>query len=163
MNQDVVLKLVFQLQSQGLTTGGSLNRENDMKKILFILFAFVIAMVAGCTTVNRSYVSPRLASHAKWVVFPLTNNTQTPLAGLRAQAITAGVLRSRGIYNVSSYQTNRKFKDYLPGSQNAMSKRTMLNWAKRNHAQYAVTGTVNEWRYKIGIDGEPAAGIGLVV
>ena len=28
-------------------------------------------------------------------------------------------------------------------------------------AQYALTGAVDEWRYKVGVDGEPAAGVTL--
>jgi hypothetical protein len=29
--------------------------------------------------------------------------------------------------------------------------------------RYAVTGTVDEWRYKVGVDGEPAVGFTLQV
>jgi hypothetical protein len=29
--------------------------------------------------------------------------------------------------------------------------------------RYALTGTVEEWRYKVGVDGEPAAGVTLQI
>ena len=35
------------------------------------------------------------------------------------------------------------------------------NWAKQQGVRYALTGNVDEWRYKVGIDGEPAVGITL--
>jgi hypothetical protein len=38
-----------------------------------------------------------------------------------------------------------------------------LTWAKKSGAKYAVAGSVDEWRYKVGLDGEPAAGITLNV
>ena len=38
-----------------------------------------------------------------------------------------------------------------------------LNWAKEQQAKYAVAASVDEWRYKVGLDGEPAAGITLSI
>ena len=34
-------------------------------------------------------------------------------------------------------------------------------WAREQGAQYGLTGAVEEWRYKVGIDGEPAAAVTL--
>ncbi len=36
-----------------------------------------------------------------------------------------------------------------------------LEWARGERARYALTGAVQEWRYKVGVDGEPAVGISL--
>jgi hypothetical protein len=36
-------------------------------------------------------------------------------------------------------------------------------WAKSSGARYAVTGAVDEWRYKVGVDGEPAVGVALAI
>jgi nucleotide-binding universal stress UspA family protein len=36
-------------------------------------------------------------------------------------------------------------------------------WARQQGARYALTGTVEEWRYKVGVDGEPAAGVTLQI
>ena len=39
------------------------------------------------------------------------------------------------------------------------------NWSARplseQQVRYALTGAVDEWRYKVGVDGEPAAGVTL--
>ena len=35
--------------------------------------------------------------------------------------------------------------------------------AMKRHLQYLITGYVNEWRYKVGLDGEPSVGVGLIV
>jgi hypothetical protein len=34
-------------------------------------------------------------------------------------------------------------------------------WARIQNARYAIYGAVDEWRYKVGIDGEPAVGVAL--
>ncbi len=36
-------------------------------------------------------------------------------------------------------------------------------WARAQGMRYVVTGAVNEWRYKVGVDGEPAVGLMLQV
>ena len=36
-------------------------------------------------------------------------------------------------------------------------------WARTQGMRYVVTGAVNEWRYKVGVDGEPAVGLMLQV
>jgi TolB-like protein len=36
-------------------------------------------------------------------------------------------------------------------------------WAKEQGVRYAVLGSIEEWRYKVGIDGEPAVGVTLKV
>ena len=38
-----------------------------------------------------------------------------------------------------------------------------LDWARERQARYALTGAVDEWRYKVGVDGEPAAGVTLQI
>ena len=37
------------------------------------------------------------------------------------------------------------------------------SWAREQGVRYAVTGSVDEWHYKVGIDGEPAVGLNLIV
>ncbi|MGZ5091639.1 MAG: penicillin-binding protein activator LpoB, partial [Burkholderiales bacterium] len=34
-------------------------------------------------------------------------------------------------------------------------------WARSEGARYAIYGAVDEWRYKVGVDGEPAVGVAL--
>ena len=42
-----------------------------------------------------------------------------------------------------------------------VSEPKLLDWARSTHAQYAMTGSVNEWTYKVGLDGEPVVGLSL--
>ena len=38
-----------------------------------------------------------------------------------------------------------------------------LKWAREQGVRYAVSGSVEEWRYKVGLDGEPVAALTLRV
>lgn len=40
---------------------------------------------------------------------------------------------------------------------------TALDWARRQKLDYVISGSVEEWQYKNGLDGEPAVGISLRV
>ena len=38
-----------------------------------------------------------------------------------------------------------------------------LDWARQQRLAYVITGSVEEWQYKNGLDGEPAVGVSLQV
>ena len=50
---------------------------------------------------------------------------------------------------------------FEPAEREAVAR--ALDWARGEKARYALTGAVDEWRYKVGVDGEPAVGITLQV
>jgi len=92
---------------------------------------------------------------------PFRNNTDRPQAGNRAAAITAGILQTMGTNKAIVYRPITPRNGLIVDPNKAISKRVQLMWARRNHIRYLVTGTVNEWRYKVGLDGEPAVNITL--
>jgi len=82
-------------------------------------------------------------------VFRLHNYTDTPRAGMRASNIIEGILLARG-YKVTSH-----LKDKIPNMKKARKI------AREDGSKYFMYGGVSEWRYKTGIDGEPAVSIQL--
>lgn len=72
------------------------------------------------------------------------NYTDTSQAGQRAANIVEGVLISKGYKVISHLET--EVKDI----------NTALKISKEDNAKYLMYGAVSEWRYKTGIDGEPA-------
>ncbi len=76
---------------------------------------------------------------------PLKNYTDVPMAGLRATNLVEGILRAKGI-EVKSPEKKIKNKK--------MCKESM-----KEGFRYAMRGGVSEWRYKTGIDGEPAISV----
>lgn len=92
-----------------------------------------------------------------FAVVPFENNTETPLAGLRVASIAEGVASSKG-YNLIKETIPYEQKDYTKEDiENLISK------LRDKGVDYVITGSVNEYRYKAGIDGEPAVSITLKI
>jgi hypothetical protein len=93
-------------------------------------------------------------------VLPFANHTETPLAGSRAEAIAEALLRSEGVTRVRATPASLR-QDSLFEPGDAKQREAALTWAREQGARYALAGQVDEWRYKVGVDGEPAAGVAL--
>jgi polysaccharide biosynthesis protein PelC len=130
------------------------------EKGIFLIAVFLF-LLNSCTSIQNSSCCVPVNLNSKIAVIPFNNNTETPLAGERAMAITAAVLESRGACCVAVYQHRQQGKVLFPGMNVVESRKTLLNWARNIHARYALTGSVNEWTYKVGLDGEPVVGISL--
>lgn len=115
--------------------------------------------LAGCavTDVGRA---PQMAPGDTVAVLPIVNYTETPQAGLRAEAIAESLLKTGGVANLKRYPAALNPETlFEPAERESVGK--ALEWARTERARYALTGAVQEWRYKVGIDGEPAVGISL--
>jgi len=132
-----------------------------MRKIYLFSIFIVFALLMSCsTTINHSR-QPVISSQAKWAVLPFDNNTEKPQAGERVAAITASLLRAGGITNLSVYQPKTSCSQLLTCSGRGLSMKGARIWAKRRGVRYAMTGAINEWHYKVGLDGEPAVNVTL--
>jgi hypothetical protein len=82
-------------------------------------------------------------------LFRFNNYTDTPRAGMRASNLVEGILLAKG-YNVKSHVDSK-----------SVSFKKARKIAKEDNAKYFMYGGVSEWRYKTGIDGEPAVSVQL--
>lgn len=129
---------------------------------LNILLVACLMMLTGCTEINKS-AGGNFPAEANLAVLPLVNHTETPQAGKRVTAMLAGILGTTHNYHVIVYHPNIPAKELLANPNKTYSMNQAMAWARRNGAHYAITGSVNEWRYKVGLDGEPVASIVLKV
>ena len=120
----------------------------------------VLLAVAGCATTDTGGSGPAIERNAKWVMLPVLNHTEVPQAGLRAEAITEGLLRAHGVGDLTRYPaTLNQDTLFEPSERKIMVEAE--KWGRSQGARYAIYGAVDEWRYKVGIDGEPAVGVAL--
>jgi len=118
------------------------------------LFLTTIILFAGCSTtalVSTQKSLPAVEKNKNISLFELNNYTDTPRAGMRAANIVEGVLLTKG-FHVSTH-----FKQNLYTLQEAQKQ------AIEDGSVYFLIGGVSEWRYKTGIDGEPAVSIQLTL
>lgn len=109
----------------------------------------MVLLLGGCSTLelSRATVLPESNQIKTITVFSLDNYTDTPQAGMRASNLIQGVLLSRHYRVLSGIDKNR------------MSLAQQLQTARDNGSDYILNGGVSEWRYKTGIDGEPAVSL----
>ena len=147
---------------QGIKLFGGAARANWMRGVAtWIAGLAVAATSAGCATINTS-AAPQLSRTESWAVLPIVNYTETPQAGMAAEAITQSLLTSSGFTQVKRYPANLSRETLVEPTDRASIDRA-LDWARKENVKYAVSGAVEEWRYKVGVDGEPAAGVTLQV
>jgi hypothetical protein len=127
---------------------------------IFSILLLAVLTAAGCSTTDSGGRGAAIERNAKWVMLPVLNHTEVPQAGLRAEAITEGLLRAHGVSDLTRYPATLNQDTLL-----APSERKIMDeadkWARSHGARYAIYGAVDEWRYKVGIDGEPAVGVAL--
>jgi len=128
-----------------------------MKLFQKTILAALLLLVVGCSgtalittqkALPKVYVDVNSTHEEKRNItislFRLHNYTDTPRAGMRASNIIEGILLAKG-FIIKSHIT-----DKLP----SMKKARKI--AKEDDSKFFMYGGVSEWRYKTGIDGEPA-------
>ena len=129
-----------------------------MRRILLIIAGLLT--LAGCTTLHQG-TREAVPQAETWAVVPFVNNTDTPFAAERAEAITTALLYARGVQRVITMPLDPAADSEALPDRGLKRREAGLEWAKKQGVRYAVVGTVTEWRYKVGLDGEPVAGMTL--
>jgi TolB-like protein len=129
---------------------------NYLLKTVVIIYTLFLA---ACTTIQSSHQT--VPAHAKWGIVPFTNNTEVPQAGYRAMSMTMGLLEVKGVRNIKILKSNETCNQLIVCPTGNPSLQRILTWARHHNVQFVMTGTVNEWVYKVGLDGEPVASVAL--
>jgi polysaccharide biosynthesis protein PelC len=135
--------------------------ERDMYRRYMILLSMLLSSI-GCSTISHAPAPAALDAAAKWALLPMANYTETPQAGARMTEITGALLQEAGVPNLLRYAP-ATVEDPLIGGDSTAEYAKAVEWAKAQGARYAVTGAVQEWRYKTGVEGEPAVGVTLQI
>ena len=137
-------------------------KHNIMRKTGSISLLFFLGIVLSGCSIDRVYEGDPLDDRAAWVLLPIVNQAQTPQAGERVESILLSLLRNRGVKRIGHYPKQVQSQSLMLMDDQARYANA-LNWALKKGYRYGITGTVEEWRYKAGLDGEPAVGITLKV
>lgn len=116
----------------------------------------VVLAASACSSIDTTQ-APALNALDAVAVLPIANYTETPDAGDAAQAMAVNALRHLGLATVESVPANPSDDQFDATSRPDGDKG--LAWARAHHARYSLSGAVEEWRYKVGVDGEPVVGM----
>lgn len=124
-----------------------------------IIIVFGSIFLFACSS-HISKQSTSLYLGKKYAVGSFWNYTETSMAGLRAASIIEGVLAKEKVTIFSIIDGDEEFS--LSKDKKSVID-LQLKKAKKLGADYLVTGEVQEWRYKTGIDGEPVVSYTLTI
>lgn len=132
-----------------------------VKRRLPVLMAAILAgaALAGCAEI-KSTAALQLERSDSIALLPIINLTETPQAGARAEVIVEALLQARGFSQLKRYAGTTN-GDTLFQNIDRETVDQASAAARTQKAKYGLTGAVQEWRYKVGVDGEPAVGISL--
>lgn len=124
-----------------------------------VILASILSLTA-CSAYNVPG-SPPLGVSATWAIMPMENNSNTPLAAEKVEQILSTQLYTRGI-NAVMYP-KQELNDLTDILDSKAKDKHAREWLKTLPVDYIITGSVEEWHYKSGLDGEPAVGLTLEV
>ncbi len=126
-------------------------------------WAAVLSILAGCSSMAHMPQAIKLDPGARIVLLPTINNTETPLAGERMDELASSLLPVLGLPAV--LRPPAEDSSHMPeGSpHDRWHQEQALAWAQQQHARYALAISLLEWRYKVGLDGEPAVGMSVTL
>lgn len=126
------------------------------------LFPLVLTLtLSACASTTQVQTTTALDASAGWALAPLSNHSETPLAGERAQGTLLTLLHHHGVTPLREVPRSGPVNPLA--LDNGADRQAALGWAQQQELSYVVTGAIDEWHYKTGLDGEPAVGISLQV
>lgn len=120
-----------------------------MKKI--VIFVFLI--FSSCATFKNISGDFFIEKKDIVAVLPFINNSETPMSGFKAKNIVENELYSKKI-NILPFENNIDQENF-----SEKDIKQIFTQLKEKGVSYALYGYVNEWRYKTGIDSEPAVSL----
>jgi len=117
----------------------------------YTLFSLLFLTACNDAELTSHHSLSHIDRKSTIAIYSMDNYTDTPHAGMRAANIAEGILLSKG-YRVRS-------KINITARPMTFSEK--LANARRAGVRYMLTGGISEWRYKTGIDGEPAVSLHL--
>ncbi len=102
--------------------------------------------LSACSSITNYSPSNHIPKDGMITVLPFKNNTDTLFAGLKAKNIMEAILVSKNCsVKISSFDKDRQSDKHGD----------LYNITTR----YYLLGNINEWRYKTGLDAEPAVAL----
>ena len=134
-------------------------RSFQLFSVLLLVF-----LLQACASIKANVSNPLILSESsRIVVGPIANNSDTPLANRQVESMTIALLQAKGFKHLLPYKRKQSCEKLLYCPDESYTRDELIRWGRQNHVQYILTGATNEWRYKVGLDGEPVAGVSLFI
>ena len=124
------------------------------------IFGLLAIFVVGCSA-SFSHNDRELDTEMTIYIMPFSNQSNMPMAQAQVEELVASVLAAEGL-NVQLYPKQR-VNDIQASLDPERRYTAAQSWLAQQPAGYVLNGSVHEWQYKYGLDGEPAVGLTLTI
>lgn len=129
---------------------------------LLIAGLLFLASLASCTAVLDIKADTPLKPDGRWVLLPFRDHGETPQAGERAEELASSLMRVCWNIDLQSYPVTKESSELVDFDERQRYEKA-LEWARGQGYTYGLSGSVQEWRYRSGSEGEAAVGLSLRV
>lgn len=128
---------------------------------LCLLGIFIAASATSCAVIDVQKRVP-LDLKTRWALLPILDLTETTMAGARVETPLMSLARTKLNLELTKYPAATE-QEPLGDLDERQRYQQALSWARKKGFVYGITGSVNEWKYRNGADGEAAVGITISV
>lgn len=122
----------------------------------------LLAFLGACTSVLDVKADTPLSAKSRWALLPFGDFGETPQAGERAEEIASSLMHVKWNVELERYPSSKETADLVDLDERQRYEKA-LAWARSEGMLYGLTGSVQEWRYRAGSEGEAAVGLTLRV
>lgn len=134
----------------------------SLRALLLCAALGALPAVSGCTSVLDVKAETPIKRDGKWVLLPFSDFGETPQAGERAEELASSLMRVRWNVELERYLVTKESASLVDLDERQRYDKA-LTWAREQGFTYGLTGSVQEWRYRSGSEGEAAVGLSLRV
>lgn len=131
-----------------------------MKKVLLSCAVAAIALNACSSYTGTGSVA--ISKAGTIALIPFVNQSNTPLASENVQTIVGSELASKGVQYIS-FENENNVDDLKNILDDGYKLKQAKEWLKTQSYNYVISGSVDEWNYKAGLDGEPVVSVTIKV
>ncbi|MGN1281352.1 MAG: hypothetical protein ACI4UM_05555 [Succinivibrio sp.] len=126
-----------------------------------VISALALSLLCSCSS-YRGNDSMIASKSAVFALIPFANHSNTPMASENVQAIVSSELKAKDI-NTLCYSAQTEAEDLKSLLDDEFDRKQAVKWLDGVEYSYVITGSVDEWNYKAGLDGEPVVGITIEI
>lgn len=129
---------------------------------LALLLLCVAPTLLGCGSVLDVKADTPLSARATWALLPFGDYGETPQAAERAEEMASSLMQVMWNIELARYPATKESLALVDLDERQRYEKA-LQWAREEGFVYGLAGSVQEWRYRSGSEGEAAVGLSLRV
>ncbi len=139
-----------------------MDRRSVLGVVSVMIGALLLCSATACTVVDVQNGTD-LNLRARWALLPILDYTDSSQAGARVEDTLSALMRTKLNVELTKYPLLSDAGDGAADLEDRQRYQRALEWAHKEGFTYGITGSVNEWRYRNGADGEAAVGFTINV